>query len=72
MGGGRLGEDRRVSECNVGWQICLFVRRKADRRASRTDTAAAIDERIEHECEELVGQLQGGAFGASTGFAVKL
>jgi hypothetical protein len=70
--GGCLGEDRGISERNVGRQICLFVRRKADRRASRTDTAAAVDEWIEHECEELVGQLQGGAFGSGTAFAVQL
>jgi hypothetical protein len=47
-------------------------RRKTDGGARRTDTTAAIDERIEHQCEELIGQLQRGAFGTRVGFAVQL
>ena len=68
----RLGEDRGLSERDVGRQVCLLVGREADRTTTAADIAAAIDERIEHQFEKFVRQLKHGAFGAGRRFTVEL
>jgi hypothetical protein len=70
----RLGEDRRIGERDIGRQIILLLWRKANGAAACGAEPAlpAVDERIEHQCQELVGQLECGAFGAGAGFAIQL
>jgi hypothetical protein len=56
----------------VGWQVRLLLRRKAGHRPAEAAIAAAIDERIEHQIEEFVGQLKHRALGAGRRLAVEL
>jgi hypothetical protein len=70
----RLGEDRGVSQRDVRRQIVPLLRREADGTAAVCAEAAcpAVDERIEHQAEELRHDLQSAAFGAGRRLAVQL
>ncbi len=72
---GRLVDDRSVGKCDVGRQarlLALAQSRSRRRRHRWPDIGAAIDERIEHQFEKLVGQLDRCALGAGPGLAVDL
>src|SRR5262249_40019921 len=61
---GRCLEHLRIGERDVVGQRRLLGR-EAERGAARAAAAAApVDERIEHQAEELVAELEGGLLGA--------
>jgi hypothetical protein len=63
-----LFEELCVSERDVLGQF--FARgRKADGAATAADAAAAVDEGIEHDAEELVGELERALLRAGRSFA---
>ena len=63
--GGRRLQHRRIGERHIGRQIRLLLRRKADGAAARTRALPAVDERIEHDIQEFVHQLERALLGAS-------
>ena len=51
----------------------MLVRRKADGAdTAAADIGAAVDERIEHQRQKLIGQLKHRALGAGRGLAIEL
>ena len=68
----RCLEHRGIGERDLG-RRAVALGRKAERGMIRAaDAAASIDEGIEHQVEELVGELEADALGAGGGFAGKL
>ena len=65
-------QHRRISERNVRRQVRRVFRRKGDGLPAGTGTAAASDERIEHQTEKLGHHLERIALGAGRRFAVQL
>jgi hypothetical protein len=65
-------EDGGISERDVRRQACLLIRRKADYASTPADIGAAVDERIEHQRQKLIGQLKHRALGASRRLAIEL
>src|SRR5262249_16680330 len=59
-----------ISERDVVGQLCA-LRRKADGAATER-VASAVDERIEHDAEELVGKLERALLRAGRGLAGEL
>src|SRR5262249_5437189 len=68
----RLLEHLGISERDVVRQLLLLGREAERGRACPGDAAAAIDERIEHEREELVANLEGNLLDAGGGLAREL
>ena len=64
-------EQARIGERHVGRQACLLIRRKAERPAAACRSAAAIDERIEHQAQELIGQIERDMLGSRRILAVQ-
>src|SRR5262249_38474287 len=69
--GSRL-EYRGISERDVVRQFLALGRKSERRSAGATDAAAAIDEGIEHQAEELALHLEADLLRAGCGFAGKL
>ena len=69
---GRRLEHRGIGERDLG-RHGVALGRKAERGViGAADAAAAIDERIEHQVEELVGELEADLLRAGRGFAGEL
>ena len=58
-----------VGERDVVGQLFALGRKAERRAAGPRDAVAAVDERIEHDAEELVGQLERRLLRAGRGFA---
>jgi hypothetical protein len=66
-------EHRGIGEGDVGGQRRVALGGKAERGAARAgDAAASVDERIEHQVEELAPHLEAGLLRAGRGLAGEL
>ena len=65
-------QHRGIGQCDLGRHVVALGRKAKRRVIGAADAAAPIDEGIEHQVEELVGELEGDLLRAGRGFAGKL
>ena len=68
----RSFEHRGIGQCDLRWGVVARGRKAKRRVICAADATAAIDEGIEHQIEELVGELECDLLRAGRGFAGKL